>query len=226
MNERFKIIDYHNLELLNYIQLTNDGYDMPIIKPVDYTPKDLIGFNYAKTYKDKNVGIHFYLDDYQFERLWNNPLKYVDTLREYDCILSPDYSTYTDMSYASKVWSVYKSKLIGAFYQYMGLTVIPTVQFCEKDSYKYAFSGMPKHSTVSVSNIGVMGNKEAFKMWNEGVDALLQELEPKRILLYGHKIERDYGNAEIVHYKNKNIQKFTEMKKRLKWAEEAAGRQN
>lgn len=48
MNERFKIIDYHNLELLNYIQLINDGFDMPIIKPVDYTPKDLIGFNHMK----------------------------------------------------------------------------------------------------------------------------------------------------------------------------------
>lgn len=42
---------------------------MPIIENDNYIPTDLIGFNYAKTSKDKNCGIHFYLDDYQFERL-------------------------------------------------------------------------------------------------------------------------------------------------------------
>ena len=36
-------------------------------------PRELQGFNYAKTTKaeDKaDLGCHFFIDDYQFERLW------------------------------------------------------------------------------------------------------------------------------------------------------------
>lgn len=36
--------------------------------------------NYVKISKDKNCEIHFYLDDYQFERLWVNLEKYIDIL--------------------------------------------------------------------------------------------------------------------------------------------------
>lgn len=32
----------------------------------------------------------------QIDRIWNDPQKYVDILKEYDCILSPDFSLYID----------------------------------------------------------------------------------------------------------------------------------
>lgn len=73
--------------------------------------------NYVKISKDKNCGIHFYLDDYQFERLWVNPEKYIDILKEYECILSPDFSLYIDMPIDMKIWNIYRSRLIGQLYQ-------------------------------------------------------------------------------------------------------------
>ena len=61
--------DVFNFRLLKDVKFSSSG--MPIIFGTEYVPKSLISFNYAKTYKNKDVGIHFYIDDYQFERVWN-----------------------------------------------------------------------------------------------------------------------------------------------------------
>lgn len=87
-DERERTNKAYNLDLIDYDNLTNDFWQMPIIRNDGYIPRELIGFNYALTSKRKDVGIHFYVDDYQFERVWNAPEKYVDVLMEYDCVLS------------------------------------------------------------------------------------------------------------------------------------------
>lgn len=59
-------------------------WDIPKLKSVDLDINEwqrktggvMIGFNYCKSYENKeldaaNVGVHFFLDDYQFDRLWN-----------------------------------------------------------------------------------------------------------------------------------------------------------
>lgn len=49
-------------------------YGIPEIEPTTYNPCDFISFNYAKTCKQpEKKGVHFFLDDYQFNRVWNNP---------------------------------------------------------------------------------------------------------------------------------------------------------
>ena len=84
-NERQRTNDTYNLDIMDNENVT-DFWQMPIIKNDNYIPKDIIGFNYAKQAKKKNVGIHFYLDDYQFERIWNKPEDYTEILKQYDCI--------------------------------------------------------------------------------------------------------------------------------------------
>jgi hypothetical protein len=96
-DERERTNKAYNLDLVSGSELTNDFWQMPQLLVTDYIPDRLIGFNYAKTSKDKSAGIHFYVDDYQFERVWNYPEKYVDILAEYACILTPDFSLYMDM---------------------------------------------------------------------------------------------------------------------------------
>ena len=81
-NERHRTNDKYNLGIMDNENIS-DFWQMPIIKNDNFIPSKLIGFNYAKTSKEKNAGIHFYLDDYQFERVWNNPDDYVDILTQY-----------------------------------------------------------------------------------------------------------------------------------------------
>ena len=110
-DERERTNKEYNLDIVDHANLSNDFWQMPIIRNDNYIPDDLIGFNYAKTSENKNTGIHFYIDDYQFERLWNAPEKYLDVLREYDCILTPDFSLYMDMPMPMKIWNIYRRKV-------------------------------------------------------------------------------------------------------------------
>lgn len=210
-NERERTNNTYNLGLYDS-ELTNGKYQMPIINNDKFIPKELLGFNYAKTSENKKTGIHFYLDDYQFERIWNNPMEYIQILEEYDCILSPDFSLYMDMPIAMKIWNVYRSRLIGQFYQNSGIKVIPTISWAEEETFEFCFDGIPKGSIVSVSTIGVKQDEEAFKIWKNGMDEMIKRIEPSAILVYGGEIEYDYGNIKVIYYDNK----VTENMKNLK----------
>ena len=69
--------NYENLERQIF-----DGvgkYGIPQIEPVTYEKGcEWIGFNYAKTCKEpEKKGVHFFLDDYQFNRLWTDVDRYI-----------------------------------------------------------------------------------------------------------------------------------------------------
>ena len=82
-DERERTFKAYNLE--DFDALRSVGfYQIPLLKKEDYVPSELIGFNYAKTSQNKNAGVHCFIDDYQFERLWNAPNDYVDLLFDYE----------------------------------------------------------------------------------------------------------------------------------------------
>ena len=94
--------NYENLERRLF-----DGvgeYGIPQIEPVAYEGGcDWIGFNYAKSTKDcEGKGVHFFLDDYQFCRLWSNIDRYIPMLQRFRYVMSPDFSTYTDFPKACR----------------------------------------------------------------------------------------------------------------------------
>lgn len=209
-DERERTNNAYNLDLTQQSELTNDFWQMPIIKNDNYIPKDLIGFNYAKSSKEKNTGIHFYIDDYQFERVWNSPEKYVDVLMDYDCILSPDFSLYMDMPMPMKIWNIYRSRQIGAYYQSQGIKVIPTISWAEPETFEFCFQGIPKGSIVSVSTIGVKQDEDALQIWEDGMREMIRVIEPSTILVYGGQLDFDYGDIEVIYFDNKVTKKWGE----------------
>ena len=54
-------------------------FEFPRILPTYGTPKKVIAFSKAISCKDYDQWVHFYEDDYLFERLWRNPSKYLDS---------------------------------------------------------------------------------------------------------------------------------------------------
>lgn len=199
--ERLRTDNAYNLDICNRHMCGKGGY--PELLPSDAAPKELRGFNYAKSTPDeqkKGKGCHFFIDDYQFERLWANPQKYLDILRGYDCVLTPDFSLYMDMPEPMQAWNHYRSQVLGAYWQREGLEVVPTLSWAYRESYKYCFAGIPKGSTVAVSTVGVKNDEQAQKTWRYGMKKALKELEPSCILLYGGSIGFDFGEIHTIEY--------------------------
>ena len=200
-NERLRTDAAYNLPYVD-IERCEGKYQMPIIEPEDFIPDSLIGFNYALTNKNKDTGVHFYVDDYQFERIWNEPEKYIDVLKEYDCVLTPDFSLYMDMPISMKIWNVFRSRLIGQMCQDAGLAVIPTVSWAEKETFDFCFDGLPEESVLSISTIGVKNSPEAMEIWRAGVKELIKQKNPSTLLVYGGEVDFDYGDIEVLYFSN------------------------
>lgn len=201
-NERERTDNAYNLG--EYDENFVEGfYQMPVLTPVSYIPKDLIGFNYALTSNSYDSGIHFYVDDYQFERVWNQPQTYLEKLQEFDCMLTPDFSLYKEMPIAMKIWNTYRSRLIGQMAQRLGIIVIPTVSWCERATFDFCFDGLPKRSTLSISTIGVKRSEDDFALWKAGVDEMIKRLEPRTLLIYGGAVDYDFGDIRTVYFENK-----------------------
>ena len=152
--------NYENLERQIF-----DGvgeYGIPQIEPVTYEGGcDWIGFNYAKTCKEpEKKGVHFFLDDYQFNRLWTDVDRYIHMLQKFRYVMSPDFSTYTDFPKAIQIYNHYRKHWVGAYLQEAGIQVIPTISWSTPDSFEWCFDGEPQGGVVAVSSLGVMNSKE------------------------------------------------------------------
>lgn len=193
---------HYNLDGFD-INRTEGKFEMPILKPVDYIPKRLIGFNYAQSSKDYDAGLHFYLDDYQFERVWTEPERYIDIISRFDCSLAPTFSLYMDMPRAEKIYNVFRSRLLGQMMQDAGIVTIPIVYWAGEESYEYCFDGLPEGGTFSTYTMGIHDN-DVWKVWEAGAKEFINRKRPDRILLYGNGLipDFDFGDIEIVTYNN------------------------
>mgnify|MGYP002742603259 FL=1 len=207
--------DFHRDTTINQYNLfdyddtrTEGKYDMPALEGVDHIPSDLQGFNYVLNKPDTSKGVHFFLDDYQFERIWQRPDFYIEKLLDFDCVLTPDFSLYLDMPIAMQVWNIYRSRLIGQIMQNYGLTVIPTVSWSTNDSFDFCFDGLPRNATLAVSTIGVKQNKEQFQIWIDGMDEMIKRLSPTKIIVYGGKVDYDYKDIEVVYFDNATTERM------------------
>ena len=201
----------YNLDLVD-LERTTGFYQMPTLEKCLIIPTDLIGFNYMLSSTDTDKGIHCFVDDYQFERLWNSPHKYTDRISEFECFLTPDFSLYMDMPMSMKIWNIFRSRLIGQFFQDQGIDVIPTVSWAEKETFDFCFDGIAKGSVVATSTIGVKNNDFSMQIWRSGMDEMIKRIKPYAILVYGGEVEYDYKDIPVYYYENKVTERLKNAK--------------
>lgn len=183
-------------------------FRMPVLEPANVpVPEKLIPFNVAVRLNrvPAGRGVHFFLDDYQFERVWNAPERYVETLRRFDCVFTPDFSLYLDMPPAMKIWNIYRARTIGQFWQREGVRVVPALSWAEPESFEYCFDGLPRGSTLAVARIGVECNAYFGYIWNAGFAEALRRLQPEKIFFYGKKHPLPQTDANVFFFENDRI---------------------
>ena len=200
--ERLRTDKSYNLHLVNKDDCSGK-YGMPTMRGIDHKPKGMIRFSYALQHQDEPESqekcVHFFVDDYQFERVWNKPESYLRILRKYDCVLTPDFSCYLDMPLPMQQWNEYRRRALGHYWQKNGLKVIPTLSWGEKPSYDFMLDGLPAESTVAVSTVSLKSS-EMLVNFQEGMAEAMKRLHPKRVLLYGGMVDFDFEDAEVVEF--------------------------
>lgn len=195
-----------NICNLAYAQFEGDGeYDIPMLLPThidNLTDIPLQGFNYALKEKNpENIGVHFFLHDYQFERVWNYPDRYTEILSKFAFVLSPDFSPYSDMPKALQIYNVYRNRWCARYWQEYGINVIPTITWASDDSLSYCLNGVPKHSTIAISTMGE-GRWAKWQSLRRNWNHIMQTLEPDVVLLYGKNIIDEFQlDGNIIHKK-------------------------
>ena len=195
-------------------------WDFPSLSPadVDFTDAGLFGFNYAIGEKEpENKVVHFYLDDYQFERVWSSPERYLDLLSRFRAVCTPDFSQYTDFPRIVNMFNHYRKQWCGAFWQEHGITVIPTLCWSDEASFEYCFDGIPEGATVTVSTVGAWKHRESRELWLEGYRKALEALKPKQVLLVGKcfpGIKSIPFGGTLITEESPNIRALSEKRKR------------
>ena len=186
----------HNLQLGEFE--CAGSYQIPVIQPVPAAEKlRWIPFNAARSDALRGAhGVHFFIDDYLFERCWNDPLRYTRLLGEFRAVLSPDFSLFTDYPPAVQIYNHWRKHLLAAFWQQMGLTVIPSICWSDEGSFAWCFDGEPVGGTVAVSSVGTQKAPEARQLFLRGYSEMLARLKPEKILFFGDVPEGCTGNVE------------------------------
>lgn len=187
-------------------------FDIPQIHGVDWvTNVKWVRFNDLASRKPKQpFGVHFFIDDYKFERIWTNIDRYLPLLQKAEYVMSPDFSLYLDFPRAQSIWNHYRKHWIGAYLEEHGVKVIPTVNWMYEDDYSWVFDGEPTNKVVAVSALGCTRNKDELKMFLDGYEEMIKRLNPSQVLFYGKIPDGVTQDQNLIR-----IESFSEEMRRL-----------
>lgn len=202
--------EYKQEKLLKKLKLVRNEfetvgkYGLPLIKKQDIDLDKIELWNYTKTKvndeENKHKTIHFFTYDWLFENVYDKPEMALEKLDQYYALLTPEYSLYWDMPRALQIYSTFKNRWCGAYWQKNGKIVIPTICCAGDDSYDFCFDGIEQGSVVAVSTYCREGYKKEFmKSYNK----MLEIIKPSAIVCYGTPFSEMKGNIKAIDPFNK-----------------------
>ena len=181
---------------------TTGKWGIPLVKKQGLTTENIMLVACSDTRandneENKKRGVHFFVDDYRFSGIYDNPERTIERYSQYAFLLTPDFSTYADMNLWRQLESVVKNRWVGAYWQNKGLSVIPTIAWSTARSFEFCFDAVEKQSTLAVGMVGCKGNKIGFM---RGYNEMLTRLEPENIIVFGTPFPEMEGNIISVDY--------------------------
>lgn len=187
-----------------------DIFGIPIIPKPHFSHEELqnlrlLGFDQIKRdeSKHRNRIVHFFLYDYKFEKIWDDPEPFVDLLHPYRAVLTPDFSMCTEMPPALQLYNTFRNRWCGAYLAEQGLRVVPTVSWGTEESFDFCFAGIEKGSIVAVSTymFHAHGNHADQKeLFMNGYRELLRRIQPEYVICYSEPFPEMEGNIIYVDY--------------------------
>lgn len=131
--------------------------------------------------------IHFFKDDVRFDRFYDRAYmertqQKLKEFAQYSAICTPDFSLYPEMPLPVQKIQVFKNRWCGAYWQSLGLCVVPTITWGDGRSYPFCFDGVALNGVVAISTVGCQAFKRSFL---DGYYAMVEAIHPSLIYCYG-----------------------------------------
>lgn len=172
-------------------------YNFPLVRKqnIDVGKIKLLSYTDAKEGDNDNKDkcIHFFTYDWKFKNVYDKPEEALEILSQYYCVLTPDFSIFTNMPKALQIESVFKNRWCGAYWQSKGLKVIPTISWGDESSFEFCFDGVEKGSIVAVCTYYRENCEEEFML---GYNEMLKRIAPSMVLCYDEPLKSMTGNIK------------------------------
>lgn len=176
--------DCWNARLLERANYTG-AWELPLFPCTNVVPIDLCSFRYVGPMTDSSKWIHFYGADRYLEDVWENPEIWANQLKRFEGVISLDLSVYRDMPLLQQLYNIYRNRTLAHWFSQQGIPVIPNIRWGDYRSYDAAFEGIEPNSTVCVSTVGTLVNDKDRLEFSLGLDAMMETLTPKTVIVYG-----------------------------------------
>ena len=180
----------------------------------DLNVETLVPFQERNRFASKNYALAFFEKDPEFKEVLDAPEDYVEDLKKFKFVVSPDCSMYRDAPLIAQLTNLNNSRKITYYYQKQGAEMLPLVRWGSDLTYTTevfseppAFLGIEKHSPVCVSNYGCYKNRADKYFFREGFSAMLKYLNPNLVVLHGandkklQELASQHG-CKLIHFKD------------------------
>jgi hypothetical protein len=181
-----KIHDILNFDLIEEAERVGK-YQFPRLKRSNEVAYEAIRFSeIGSDEEDKtNKWVHFYAHDDTFSAIWNSPRQYLEKLKKYKGVITPDFSLYSPLTFTMQLWNTHRNRTLAYWLQRSGVPIIPNVSWGLANSYEFCFDGIAESGTVAISTIGAITNRVSRMDYKNGLAEMLNRLQPKTVVLYG-----------------------------------------
>lgn len=179
---------------------------IPVLMPLDnaQVPKDIVPFSKAKHCDNKRQYVHFYEHDKEFSTVLTGTTQYLDLLKEYDGVITPDCTMAIGQSKCLQQANTYMNRAVGYYLQKNGIPIIPNIRWSDESSFEYCFLGVAKNTIVSVSTHGCITSRLERDMFGKGLAAMIDALSPSAVLVHGYMPDDIFGDfkdkAKFIRY--------------------------
>ena len=168
--------------------LTTEGFlGLPKAAPVHltYIPDTFVPYNCLKYYPNRHIGVHFFIHDYRFTRVWSHLEETLRSLAKYDVVIATDDSLFLDVPLIANLRNLYKNRLFTAVGQRMGLTVIPSFSCGNPKDINLYCDGLPQGGCIAVGGMGTNKSPANRIIYEYCLREMCKQKRPDLLLLYG-----------------------------------------
>ena len=168
-------------------------------------PKRIMPFDKALNFQGdlSETFVCTYARDCSFERVRQNPKKYLHFFKRCAGLIGFDFSVHSDMPIVKQKSQMNDNLSLTYFYGKEGNKIIPNIRYGKNDLSDEFLSAIPKHTLIAIGTHGFIKEIPQKAEWYCFLEKIIKELEPLGIIVYGKlsgKIFEDFEEKCKFYY--------------------------